>query len=1018
MPERSNFGTALLAFNTQRQPDLDRGKDITHFELDLNSEIRDEILKWEKGQRPELDPREAAAMLWSTKTASHLDGKIDAWTSVPGVQLLLPGWQLLAEKPPSSWPSTQDELQELIAEAHNGGLHAADFVRRLKNFDDEMSAADFLNDLVLIFKYAAIGTRRPIHLAADLYRLARTLLADIDIAPKNADEMFKWLTAPLVVPRVFTAPLGPAGPRPPEQFDIGDTAPRSPVQVALDLKSPRIMAVIEQIESDLDEIDRIEADEATGRALRSAGVVDPHVVAKAIDASRPGANSRRSSGRASIIRKASDTPKRHTPRIISRNIGGFPVRIDMAEATRRSERDRQKRTTLFFSALPEGIRNRVEISKADEYVLELPQDALDQVSSHPETDPDPPPSYLEPVGRTDLLLVRQVTIGYRRAEIAHVENVLIGEKRERDHTKRILTRDELFESSETESEETSDLQTTDSSELSNEVSKVVSEDLRAEGSVSVTYRGATEVVAKAAGSFEKSTENAAKAATEYATEIVDRAVKRLVERTKRESKSLFEQEIVEENRHHFAGKDTDDHITGVYQYLERVSRAKIFSYGERDLYDILVPEPAALIWNLAIPSGDDAGDSIDEPDHDLFNSLTLDNIESKMEEIIRSFKVVNFPQAPEEAKTISVPFSDSQVDGRSDNNVYVMHVTKQIDEGYVVVRAECTVYAEMEGDNNKPFGSFTIGEETREWKLAPNNSGHRNPEFLFDPPIPPINGPEVGIAINVENHFSTTGNIVIYLALTDDKRREWQLEAYSRVAERYEQMRRDSELSLIREEATQPVAEDNLPVGARRRLKKLVHDELQRAAIGIIRNAPVKFKLMSELSIEGLSFPITNLDKLKSDEPVIRFLQQAFEWEHLSWVLYPYFWGRRDGQVGWSRTIVQDHPDPDFAAFLNSGAARLQISVRPGFENLVKHFMETGEAFEGDGLPQMGDAGYVPFIDEQINSLGGPGDEVAWPPQDPIQWDVISPTPLILVRSVTEKRLPIWNPETGEEDNS
>lgn len=1008
----NNRGTSLLTFNTNRQPDSDRGKGIKHFELSSPTHIKDEIDRWEKGDRPVLDPREAAKMLWSTKTASHLDGRLDAWKNVPGVNLLLPGWQLITEIPQDSWPKDQNELQKFITEAGSPGTKPEDFIARLKILDGEMTAADFLNDLLLIFKYAAIGYQRPIHLVADLYRLARTLLEDKKNAPLDRTAMFAWLTAPLVVPRVFTAPLGPSGAKAPLQGDIGDIGSKPSSSVSITRDTPQGRAIIEQIERDLDEINKLDAEEATISAIRKAGSADPKAVADIIKSIRennslpPATKSRR------VIRRVTPAPRRRTSRIVSTNIGGFPVRVNMAEIEKRADQSRRERTKHLIATLPEDLKNRINALDADEYVMELPDgNSIDEwtVSHHPEI--PPLPSYLEPAGRTDLLIVRQTTTGYRRAEIAHAENVLIGEKRERDHTKRILTRDELFESTERESEETTDLQTTDSSKLSNEISEVVSEDLRAEGSVEVTYRGATKVVAKAAGSFEKNTENAANAATEYATEILNRAIKRLSLRTKRETTSLFEQEIVEENRHHFTrADDADEHVSGVYQNLERISRAKIFSYGERDIYDILVPEPAALIWNLSISPVDEFDISVDQPDESLFDSITLDGIADKRKELIKSFKVIDFPPIPEEEKTIDVPFSDKQVDGDSDNNVYVAHHTKRIDEGYIVVKAACTVYAEQEGNDDKALGSITIGKHTQQWSLKPDNAGRRDLEFIFDPPL---TGPEIGIAINVENHVSTTGNIVISLALSDEKRREWQLEAYGRVAARYDQMQQDFELARLRAEATQPIEEMELPVGARRRLKKMVHNELQRAAIGIMRNAPVNFDLIHDVAEQGPPYPTTDLPALKSAEPVIRFLQQAFEWEHLSWALYPYFWGRRSV---WENSVDQDHPDPDFAAFLNAGAARLQISVRPGFQDLVKHFMETGEVYEGNGLPKMGDSGYMPFIDEQINALSGPGEEVPWPPGNPREWDVVTPTALVLVRKVAEKQLPTWDADSGEEN--
>ncbi len=93
----------------------------------------------------------------------------------------------------------------------------------------------------------------------------------------------------------------------------------------------------------------------------------------------------------------------------------------------------------------------------------------------------------------------------------------------------------------------------------------------------------------------------------------------------------------------------------------------------------------------------------------------------------------------------------------------------------------------------------------------------------------------------------------------------------------------------------------------------------------------------------------------------------------------------------------------------------MQISVRPGFENAVKHYMETGEVYGGLGLPRMGDPTYVSFIDEQMTTLGAPGEEVAWPPGAPKEWTVLAPTPLVLARSLTKPQLPTWDQQTGEE---
>ena len=491
---------------------------------------------------------------------------------------------------------------------------------------------------------------------------------------------------------------------------------------------------------------------------------------------------------------------------------------------------------------------------------------------------------------------------------------------------------------------------------------------------------------------------------------MDRAVTRIFERTKRSTKSIFEQEIIEENRHHFIrDKTAEEHVSGIYQYLERVSKAKIFSYGERELYDILVPEPAALVWYLATSLENDSGIPIDKLDHGLFNSTTLENIAERHEELIRAFQVNQLDSPPPSERTLSFTFSSI---GSGDNAKYGTNKELQITDGYVVTDAKLIVSGERD-DGYTINGGVAVGSKVKTWKIE-GRGGADNVSFTFETPL---HGPTVGIAINGENFQSLSGNIYLTLRRTEDGLREWAIEAYGKVAIRYEQMKQDYELAVIRTEATQPEAVIDLPAGARRRLKKMVRDELQRAAIGIMRNEPVEYDNINDVATQWHPFPVTNIPALKADEAEIQFLQQAFEWEHLSWVLYPYFWGRRGDIPGWKNTVVQDHPDPDFAAFLNSGVARLQISVRPGFEDLVKHFMETGEVYEGNGLPKMGDPGYVPFIDERINSLGGPGEEVQWPPEAPIEWDVVVPTPLVLVRKFAEKQLPTWDAATGDEED-
>ncbi|MFP3693856.1 hypothetical protein, partial [Burkholderia sp. SIMBA_048] len=72
----------------------------------------------------------------------------------------------------------------------------------------------------------------------------------------------------------------------------------------------------------------------------------------------------------------------------------------------------------------------------------------------------------------------------------------------------------------------------------------------------------------------------------------------------------------------------------------------------------------------------------------------------------------------------------------------------------------------------------------------------------------------------------------------------------------------------------------------------------------------------------------------------IKFMEQAFEWENLSYYLYPYYWGRK---TNWNDLYQSDDTDPLFKAFLQSGMARVVATVRPGFEDAVQFYMATGK---------------------------------------------------------------------------
>jgi hypothetical protein len=71
----------------------------------------------------------------------------------------------------------------------------------------------------------------------------------------------------------------------------------------------------------------------------------------------------------------------------------------------------------------------------------------------------------------------------------------------------------------------------------------------------------------------------------------------------------------------------------------------------------------------------------------------------------------------------------------------------------------------------------------------------------------------------------------------------------------------------------------------------------------------------------------------------VKFIHQAIEWENVLYFVYPYFW---DHPRNHALKRFLNHPDALHRAFLRGGAARVVLTVRPGFEESFTRLFETG----------------------------------------------------------------------------
>jgi hypothetical protein len=74
-------------------------------------------------------------------------------------------------------------------------------------------------------------------------------------------------------------------------------------------------------------------------------------------------------------------------------------------------------------------------------------------------------------------------------------------------------------------------------------------------------------------------------------------------------------------------------------------------------------------------------------------------------------------------------------------------------------------------------------------------------------------------------------------------------------------------------------------------------------------------------------------------QEMVKFIQQAIEWENLLYFLYPYFW---DVPPAWDFVRTLEHPDSERQKFLRAGSARIVLTIRPGFEQAFTAFVDQG----------------------------------------------------------------------------
>ncbi len=599
------------------------------------------------------------------------------------------------------------------------------------------------------------------------------------------------------------------------------------------------------------------------------------------------------------------------------------------------------------------------------------------------------------LGIADYRKVEQTTQGYIEGDVAHIENVMARERREKSTRK--LTRSEITETESTDSEreQITDTSTTNRFELQSEVAKVLQEtkDKNISAHVDGSYGPVSFGVAGSLATH-SSKEESTKQAMTHAQEITAKATDRIVSKVHQERVAKMIEEFEENNLHEFDNRKGDKHVVGVYRWVDKVFKNQIYNFGKRLMFEFMIPEPAKLHL-LGMSENQSQNNStllvkpvdprtyVDSPgatislnlkDYSKVNDATLKYWSSKYN--------VEIPEKQEDYIICGESFSvahDGTSIGRHEGNSGAGKI--ELPEGYVTKEGYINFTAGKDNDTQIYSGMLvSLGKVN---KFFSGHNGGVEKDFTF--PLAGYVG-KVPVSYTMANFFHANVNASVKCELTAEAKARWQKEAFKAIIDAYQDALDDYNTKLAEENAKGVKIKGENP-GFYRQIENMI---LRKNCISYMINqdpnaARTYGKPMSNGETTFGKYEVQLGAELDDYAAFVKFIEQAFEWEIMSYNFYPYYWGDRQD---WSQLYQYDNNDPLFRHFMQAGMARVIVTVRPGFEEAVRYYMQTGQIWNGGEVPVIDDELFLSIVDE-LRQPEGKKEGKAWPTRLPTSLTIL-----------------------------
>ncbi len=592
-----------------------------------------------------------------------------------------------------------------------------------------------------------------------------------------------------------------------------------------------------------------------------------------------------------------------------------------------------------------------------------------------------------------LRVVNQEGPCYQPGEIAHIENIMIGETRDRSTRRFDRTEDTTTISTETETENERTHQTTERFELQKETANQIQNQTQFSAGLNITASwGPVSVNSALNFATSTSSQESNQQSTTYAKETIDKSVSRILERVKQERKLTIIHEYEETISQQYTNPKSDDlendeHQVGIYRWIDKEFKCTVQNYGKRLFYEFMVPEPAAFHlymkqnkptegMTLQKPS-DPTKEGIKMIDGSTITLTSFDVLdENNYGYFVSAYNVTGVEPPPPLTQIVSLAINNV---GADNTNFTASKNEIKVPKGYFASYAEATGGTDW-GD----FIMLAIGSSTMGFGALVGHGSDWHVALSGETDVVPV------------SYWSGKNNDdqVVYLNInvkcqcSVELKQAWKLKTFEAIMNAYFKLKQTYDEAINEMKSQMAFTISEIHPAYKREIEK---QELKKGALRIASKKSVlpigAFNAMSGTNECG--YPEFDVCDSMLEGKHVRFLEEAFDWGHMTYTFYPYYYAK---VCKWKEIYQLEDSDFLFNQFLKAGYGRVMVPVTPGMEKHLIHYIQTGQIWEGEIPPAITDE----YIKALLVDLSRPVEEDETEGLEP--WMITLPSNLVALQ--------------------